>query len=87
MSFICAVCVFPMSIKFQEMSYWGEGLTWFWVGVALTYITWLTGFILLIYTFVRTRTSNISVKLLVSILLLITFLWTTFVIIGGLSGF
>lgn len=47
LSIICAVGVFFMSNVFQGIAYWGEGLTWYWIGVSITYSIWLLGVIFL----------------------------------------
>lgn len=93
LSVICAVGVFLMSDAFQRMAYWGEDFTWYWIGVGVTYFIWLMGIIFLAIAI--TRKSNTKGKLIfgISILgvgsfivLICGFLWTTFVIIAGLSG-
>lgn len=93
-SLLCAVGVFYLSIKFQKMAYWGNGLTWFWVGVTITYLTGILGVIFIILSFkIRNDNKNgfysYSINLLrtLSILALgMGFLWTTFVIIAWMSG-
>ncbi|BAK16369.1 hypothetical protein SSIL_1946 [Solibacillus silvestris StLB046] len=74
-SLLCAVGLFYLSIKFGEMAYWGNGLTWF---LSLK---------------IRDDSKNgfysYSINLLrtLSILALgLGFLWTTFLIIAGMSG-
>lgn len=93
-SLLCAVGVFYLSIKFQEMAYWGNGLTWFWLGVTITYLTGLFGVLFVILSLkIRNDNKNgfysYSINLLrtLSILTLgMGFLWTTFLIIAGMSG-
>jgi multisubunit Na+/H+ antiporter MnhG subunit len=91
LSLLCAVGVFIMSSVFQNMVNWGEGLTWYWIGVTFTYFIWLLGIILLVIT----RKSNWEGKLLFGlpvlwitsfIILIFGFFWTTFIIMAGLSG-
>lgn len=93
LSLLCAIGVFLMSSIFQDMAYWGSGLTWFWIGVSFTYLLWLMGIVF--FTVAVTRKTKIKGKLLVDlsiirittlILLIFGFLWTTFVIIAGMSG-
>jgi len=93
-SLLCAVGVFYLSIKFQEMAYWGDGLTWYWVGVTFTYLIGLLGVMFSILS-LKKRDGNkkgflsYSINLFrpLSILALgMGFLWTTFVIIAGMSG-
>lgn len=90
LSLICAICVFPMSTLFQTMAYWGNNLIWYWVGVVLTYAIWLIGvtFIFLIFT-KKSGDYNVlvaSLSIVSGILLVLGFLWTTFIIIAGMSG-
>ena len=90
LSYLCAIGVFFMSIKFQEMAYWGNNLTWYWVGVTITYILFFTGMILLKLVF--TRKSEVHTVLKIStgvfsgIFLILGILWTTFIVIAGMSG-
>ena len=46
--FACAAGVFYMSILFQKMAYWSEGMIWYWVGVALTYAIGIAGTVLIL---------------------------------------
>ena len=93
-SLLCAVGVFYLSIKFQEMAYWGNGLTWFWVGVTITYLTGILGVTFIILSLKirddsKNRFYSYSINLLrtLSILALgLGFFWTTFLIIAGMSG-
>lgn len=90
LSLICSISVFYLSILFQKMAYWGNGLFWFWIGVGFTYTVWLVGLILWIKVFTYKDSSYsflvVSLAILTIILLIVSFLWTTFVIIFGLSG-
>lgn len=90
LSLLCAIAVFMMNDLFQEMAYWGNNLTWYWVGVSCTYIVWLIGVSFLVRAFTK-RTGRhtlltLSLSIVTSSLLVLGFLWTTFVIIAGLSG-
>jgi len=93
LSLLCAIGVFLMSGPFQSMAYWGNDLTWYWVGVTFTYFLWLMGIVFLVIAI--TRKANAKGKLIFGlpilgiasfVLLIFGFLWTTFVIIAGLSG-
>ncbi|GGB41930.1 hypothetical protein GCM10011409_19350 [Lentibacillus populi] len=93
LSLLCAIGVFLMSSAFQSMAYWGNDLTWYWVGVAFTYFIWLMGIVFLVIAI--TRKVNVKGKLIFGlsmlgiatfIILICGFLWTTFVIIAGMSG-
>lgn len=93
LSLLCAIGVFLMSGPFQSMAYWGNDLNWYWVGVAFTYFLWLMGIVFLVIAI--TRKANVKGKLTFGlsmlgiasfILLVFGFLWTTFVIIAGMSG-
>lgn len=90
LSFVCAVGIFPMSILFQEMAYLGNGLTWYWIGVALTYCIFLIGVTFLILIFMKKSEPYnllvLSLSFVTGMLLVIGFLWTTFIIIAGMSG-
>jgi len=93
LSLLCAIGVFLMSGPFQSMAYWGNDLTWYWVGVAFTYFLWLMGIVFLVVAI--TRKANLKGRLIFGLsmlgiatffLLICGFLWTTFVIIAGMSG-
>ena len=93
MSLVCAIGVFYLSIKFQKMAYWGNGLTWFWVGVTCTYLIGLLGIVFFALSFKKREGDQkyfpsllISLRTLAILALGIGFLWTTFVIIAGMSG-
>lgn len=92
LSLLCAIVVFLMSSGFQSMAHWGEGLTWYWVGVAFTYFIWLLGIIFLI---TAARKSNVKGTLIFGlpimgiasfVILILGFCWTSFIIMAGLSG-
>ena len=75
------------------MAYWGNGLTWYWVGVTLTYLIGLLGVMFFALSFKkREGNQKVFASLLISLrtssilALGIGFLWTTFVIIAGMSG-
>ncbi|MCF3943720.1 hypothetical protein [Oceanobacillus alkalisoli] len=91
LSLLCAIGVFLMSDPFQRMAYWGDDFVWYWVGVAFTYFLWLMGVVFLVVAI--TRGKKVKRKLIfglsmlgIIILLICGFLWTTFVIIAGISG-
>ncbi|WP_152414409.1 hypothetical protein [Halalkalibacterium ligniniphilum] len=91
LSLICAAGVFYLSYLFQEMAYWGNGLTWYWAGAVFTYLIGLLGVMFIILSSEgRKGDKEISLPILLSLLsgvtLVIGFLWTTFVIIAGMSG-
>lgn len=92
LSLLCAIGVFLMTGPFQSMAYWGNDFTWYWIGVAFTYFLWLMGIVFLVVAI--TRKANVKKKLVFGlsilgiatfILLVIGFLWTTFVIIFGMG--
>jgi hypothetical protein len=87
---IFTIIGFLFSYEFQSMAYWGRGLTWYWFGASLAYVF----SVLSLITFIMMRfkkkihTNEIGffltvISVIVSIL---TILWTTFVIIAGMSG-
>lgn len=93
LSLLCAMGVFLMSGPFQSMAYWGNDLTWFWVGIAFTYFLWLMGIVFLVVAITREEKVKGKLKfglplfgIATFILLIFGFLWTTFVIIAGMSG-
>lgn len=91
LALFCAISIFPMSNLFQLMAYWGNGLMWFWIGVGLTYIIFLIGSSLLIVIFTNKRNrKNLAIDcfgFVTGMLLILGFLWSTFIIIAGMSGF
>ena len=93
LSLLCAIGVFLMSGPFQSMAYWGNDFTWYWIGVAFTYFLWLMGIVFLVVAITRKTTVNgksmfglTMLRIATFILLICGFLWTTFVIIAGMSG-
>jgi len=93
LALLCAIGVFLMSGPFQSMAYWGNDFTWYWIGVSFTYFLWLMGIVFLVVAI--TRKAKVKGKLIFGlsmlgiatlILLICGFLWTTFVIIAGMSG-
>ncbi|WP_091277123.1 hypothetical protein [Alteribacillus persepolensis] len=90
-SLICALGVFYLSILFQDMAYWGKGLTWYWVGVVFAYLIGLLGVIFIILSLKKRKSYKetlfpVLLRTLSGGTLVIGFLWTTFVIIAGMSG-
>lgn len=91
LSFLCAIAVFYLTHVFQGMAYWGEGLTWYVIGVIFTYLVWLTGIVLIFFSLRKQNYQEesflqIIIGLITLLLLAVGFLWTTFVIIAGMSG-
>ncbi|PIC99428.1 MULTISPECIES: hypothetical protein [unclassified Sporosarcina] len=94
LAFICAAGVFFLSGLFQSMAYWGNGLTWYWIGVVLTFITGMVGtaFILQSLKVDAPVEKNwltillISLRALAVLAIGLGFLWTTFVVVAGMSG-
>lgn len=91
LSLICAAGVFYFSYVFQVMAYWGKGLTWYWIGVVFTYLIGLFGVMFIILSSKKRDggKENSFPKLLRALsisALVVGFLWTTFVIIAGMSG-
>ncbi|GAF13946.1 hypothetical protein JCM19046_4322 [Bacillus sp. JCM 19046] len=67
------------------MVYWGEGLRWYVNGVMLTYLVWLCSIILFVVSFRKTRGTHSLLAPITLLLQVAGFLWTTFVLIAGLS--
>lgn len=93
LSLLCAIGVFLMSSAFQSMAYWGNDFTWYWAGVVFTYFLGLMGIVFLVFAIKRkTRVNGESRSglsmfgIMTSIILICGFLWTTFIIIAGMSG-
>lgn len=90
LSLLCAIAVFFMNGSFQKMAYWGDDLTWYWVGVVLTSLIWLVGLFFLAYSLLKRKQSLTLLRLILSnlsgILLLLGLVWTIFVISLGISG-
>ncbi|TQS70635.1 hypothetical protein DX933_17910 [Ornithinibacillus gellani] len=93
LSLLCAIGVFLMSGPFQSMAYWGSDMTWYWVGVSFTYFLWLMGIVFLVLAITKKEhmkgklTFGLTIAQVTTVILLISgFLWTTFVIIAGMSG-
>ncbi|MFK9093485.1 hypothetical protein [Bacillus salipaludis] len=91
-SFILSIIGIVFGMKFQYMAYWGSIYTvhviWFWIGAFLSYGFSLTA---LFFVFFKAKSIKLSIVVIVMriFVILITvanILWTTFVIIAGLSG-
>ena len=94
LAFICAAGVFFLSGLFQSMAYWGNGLTWYWIGVVLTFITGMVGTALILQSLKVDAPVEknwltillISLRALAVLAIGLGFLWTTFVVVAGMSG-
>ena len=93
LSFLSGIAVFFMTSAFQSMAYWGNDSTWYWIGASFTYLLGVVGVVLLAFSIKKEKREKGESKfslsvfgLVTSILLICGFLWTTFIIIGGLSG-
>ncbi|QED48036.1 hypothetical protein [Cytobacillus dafuensis] len=91
-SFILSIIGIVFGMIFQTMAYWGSsytvGMMWFWIGAFLSYAFSLTAIFLM---FLKTKELKLSIVDIVMriIFIIISFaniVWTTFVIIAGLSG-
>lgn len=91
-SFLCVISLFFMIKGFQRMAYWGDDLTWYWVGVIFTYIICLVGIVFVFLLKINIRELKTEGKLIFGlpiigiallVLLLYGLLWTSFVIIAG----
>ena len=95
-SFILVLIGSYFSMIFQDMAYWGEvhkgvpnTLVWYWIGATLSYAFSISAVIIIV---IRDKSGKMntlnSYLMFLSILLATTnFLWTTFIIIAGQSGF
>lgn len=76
------------------MAYWGEGLTWFWIGVTFTYLIGLLGAMFFILSVVKRDDAKQGFysyiinffRTLSFLALVLGFLWTSFLIIAWMSG-
>lgn len=87
-SLVFAIISVYFELKFFEMAYWGSGLTWFWVGVSCDYICAITAIILVFVKKKDIKLSKIDANIRsVSIsIAIINLFYSTFLVIGGLSG-
>lgn len=87
-SLVFAIISFYFELKFFEMAYWGSGLTWFWVGVSCDYICAITAIVLVLVKKKDIKLSKIDANIRgVSVSIAIFNLcFSTFLVIGGLSG-
>lgn len=93
LSFLSGIGVFLMSSAFQSMAYWGNDSTWYWIGASFTYFLGLVGIVLLGFSIKKEKREKGESKfslsvfgIVTSIILFVGFLWTTFIIIAGMSG-
>lgn len=68
LALICSISIFPMTSLYQHMAYWGNGLLWFWVGVSITYVTWLVG-IAFLFSAIRKKQTKRKALLKISLFL------------------
>jgi hypothetical protein len=88
-SFVLSIIGIVFGMKFQYMAYWGSGypvgMMWFWIGAFLSYVFSLTAILLVLFKTKFNFVGNAS-KIIISLITIANILWTTFVIIAGLSG-
>lgn len=91
-SFVLLLVSIVFSLNFEHMAYWNvgaiDGMIWFWIGAFLSYTFSLLA---VFWVFFKTKPCRISgvVALRLTIIFLLAtgnILWTTFVILAGLSG-
>ncbi|MGE6256970.1 DUF3902 family protein [Heyndrickxia sporothermodurans] len=93
---ISSIIGFIISISFEGMAYWSPGMTWYWVGAYLSYIFAVLAIIFLALLGIKvTRLEQVnfvivlkylSSSLISIVLILVTMIWTTFIIIAWQSG-
>ena len=92
-SLLFAIIGMFLGTKFQIMAYLGSsraiGMMWYWVGVFFSYSCTILAFVLM---FIKTKSIKLSgidigLRAIGSTFIVINLLWTTFVIIAGLSDF
>jgi len=93
-SFISAIIGFFFSVKFQSMAYLGSNGTlsmkWFWLGAVLSYIFSILAIVFLVLykkNNIKPNYIYISLKVVSIILIVVSMIWTTFIIIAWNSGF
>ena len=93
LSLIFGVGTYFLSFVFQAMPYWFGGMIWFWIGVVFTYLVGLSGAMFWVLSF-KKRGGNqklssatlIFLRIISALVLGFGFIWTTFIIVAGMSG-
>lgn len=91
-SLFFSIVGFIFSLKFQAMAYLGENtMTWYYLGAALSYIFAFIAIFFLVYLKIKNmniKNNNYALLIYIDILLILaTFIWSTFIIIAWQSGF
>lgn len=91
-SFILSIIGLVFGIKLQYMAYWGSSFTirmiWFSIGAFLSYAFSLTAIFMVFFKLKNLKLSivDFSLRIISFLIVMANLLWTTFVIIAGLSG-
>lgn len=82
-SIIFAITSVYFGTKFEEMAYWGSGLTWFWIGVSCDYIFAIIAITLAFIKkrSVKLREIDVNIRVLSFIIAFLNIGWTTFGVI------
>ncbi|MGX7031299.1 hypothetical protein ACWN8B_08045 [Vagococcus zengguangii] len=85
---VCSMLLFVIYELLKKISYLGNGLIWFWLAVVITLLIFLVSLILIGATFTKKYRTYYSLAIGISsgVLLIISALWTTFIIVSSLSG-
>lgn len=89
--FVFSLIGFIFSMMFQSMAYWGADGTltmeWYWVGAILSYFCSIIAIILMSFKGKNLRMGEKVLHLISTIIIILSLLWTTFIIIAWQSGF
>lgn len=89
--FVFSLIGFIFSMMFQSMAYWGADGTltmeWYWVGAILSYFCSIISIILMSFKGKNLRMGEKVLHLISTIIIILSLLWTTFIIIAWQSGF
>ncbi|XAU99458.1 DUF3902 family protein [Lysinibacillus telephonicus] len=89
--FVFSLTGFIFSMMFQSMAYWGADGTltmeWYWVGAILSYFCSIIAIVLMSFRRKNLSTGEKILHLISTIIIILSLLWTTFIIIAWQSGF
>ncbi|MFD3450157.1 DUF3902 family protein [Microbacteriaceae bacterium 4G12] len=89
-SLFFAVFGMTFSILFQAMAYWdSHTIMWYWIGAILSYVFATISLFILLLIYLKTKNYTPMQQIIIPlniVFILVTILWTTFIIIAGQSG-
>ncbi|WP_051263184.1 hypothetical protein [Tuberibacillus calidus] len=90
LSLILAAAGFGFSIEFQGMAYLGNSgektMQWYWLGAILSYVLCFISIGTLYLKVNKSRLDDL-LKIISSVFIIVSFIWTTFIIFAWNSGF